>query len=344
MSPVGLPLNCLRDCDKSPAVVRRSTRPVMCGLQATTRRLSTGLDGTTTTAIPTVSATELRADCGWERQYLLHGYDGTQALRALIDRHPCHCADGDWHGRRESLWSGRRFQGHMWLWASLARAALSSRPSRQRWLAVRRTRPRQFQSPPPRTMRASMALRSTRQAGSGSEIPRALRSRLPRLRETRLRARALSYSSVNPGDTNTVAFTPGTPTAIGAGGLSTARIVAIDGAGNVWLADNTAATSTPDCAVRGVRVQQGCCGSFAYECDGHRNDCNAERRLPENSNVLQRAARDCDRSFRKRLDIKHREQRPIQRWTEVVGAAVPHNHPNRYTDCWWNFRDQAVAF
>ena len=54
---------------------------------------------------------------------------------------------------------------------------------------------------------------------------------------------ALSFSSVNPGDTNTVTFTQGTPTAQFAGGLSTARIIAIDGAGNIWYANNTAASS-----------------------------------------------------------------------------------------------------
>ena len=55
---------------------------------------------------------------------------------------------------------------------------------------------------------------------------------------------ALVYSSAAAGSTFTVTPTPGTPTAVFAGGLSTARVVAIDGAGNVWTPNNSAASST----------------------------------------------------------------------------------------------------
>jgi hypothetical protein len=54
----------------------------------------------------------------------------------------------------------------------------------------------------------------------------------------------VSYASSNPGDANVVTFgTPANLTPIFSGGLSTARQVAIDGAGNVWTPDNTAASS-----------------------------------------------------------------------------------------------------
>jgi len=55
---------------------------------------------------------------------------------------------------------------------------------------------------------------------------------------------ALTYGSSTPGAANTVTFTPGTATAIFAGGVSTGRVVAVDGAGNVWIANNTAASSS----------------------------------------------------------------------------------------------------
>ena len=54
---------------------------------------------------------------------------------------------------------------------------------------------------------------------------------------------SITYNSAQTTAPNTLFTTPGTPTAIGAGGLSTARVVAIDGAGNVWTANNTAASS-----------------------------------------------------------------------------------------------------
>ncbi|HEY5330324.1 MAG TPA: hypothetical protein VIJ79_10600 [Acidobacteriaceae bacterium] len=54
----------------------------------------------------------------------------------------------------------------------------------------------------------------------------------------------VTYSSTTAGDPNTVVFgTPINTTAISAGGLSTARQTAVDGAGNVWFPNNSAASS-----------------------------------------------------------------------------------------------------
>jgi hypothetical protein len=58
-------------------------------------------------------------------------------------------------------------------------------------------------------------------------------------------ATAVSYSSTTPGATNTVSFAPvaSTLSAVNGGGIATARGVAIDGANNVWIANDANASS-----------------------------------------------------------------------------------------------------